>query len=443
MIGIKKDIKASLIFVTLTIFICLIIYHSISFFTLIQPDSDSYLSFSSKYKALYPSLLNICNLLNINIVNVQILLLSISFTYLLFSLKDLQINKVFILLFLSFFLLNIYYTSFTKTILTESLFFSFINICLAILIKSQNKNFDNIILGISSGCIFAIKSVGPIISLPILAFFLYKIRRIDIKAIFFFIVIIITEIFIFNYKNTQRESVFRQSVIGKIFIISSSDNFIINDYPKKYHNIFQDSKLFFNEIKEFLKDIKNPFLKGELIADYEVVAQYQYKDFIRDESNLYLVEELKDENLKIFLDLLRFNHNELIQLSLSHYIGMWSVGQKYLAIQNQNIKFPMLKMLEKSSGPMHLSNSEVYKYVQAVFYIIFFTFLIFSILILFYKNIKNRNLIIFCFFTSHLYLFSTCFFNIASPRYLMPVLTLIIVGILLLIDALYKKLNKY
>ena len=240
-----------------------------------------------------------------------------------------------------------------------------------------------------------------------------EIKKIDIKAIFFFIVIIITEVFIFNYKNTQRESVFRQSVIGKIFIISSSDNFKINNYPKKYHNIFQDSKLFFNGIKEFLKGIKNPFLKGELIADYEVVAQYQYKDFIRDESNLYLVEELKDENLKIFFDLLRFNHNEFIQLSLSHYIGMWSVGQKYLAI-NQKIKFPMFKMLEKSSGPMNIGKSNIYKYVQVVFFIIFSIFLIFSIFILFYKNIKNRNIIIFCFFSSHLYLFSTSFFNVAS-----------------------------
>ncbi len=443
MIGIKKDIKVSLIFITLTICICLIIFHSISFFTLIQPDSDSYLIFSSKYKALYPALLNICDLLNINIVNLQILLMSTSFTFLLFSLNDLKINKVFIFLFLSFFLLNIYYTSFTKTILTESLFFSFINICLAVLLKSQNKNIDSIILGVSSGCIFAIKSVGPIISLPILAFYLYKIRKIDIKAIFFFIVIIITEIFIFNYKNTQRESVFRQSVIGKIFIISSSDNFKIDNYPEKYKSILEDSKLFFNGIKEFLMDIKNPFLKGELIADYEVVAQYQYKDFIRDESNLYLVEELKDENLKIFFNLLRFNHNEFIQLSLSHYIGMWSVGQKYLAINNKKIKFPMIEMLEKSSGPMDISKSDIYKYVQVVFFIIFSIFLIFSILILFYKNIKNRNIIIFCFFSSHLYLFSTSFFNVASSRYLMPVLIFIIIGILLLIDALYKKLKKY
>ena len=140
MIGIKKEIKASLIFITLTISIFLIIFHSTSFFPLIQPDSDSYLTFSSKYKAFYPALLNICDLLNINIVNLQILLMSISFSFLLFSLKDLEVNKVFIFLFLSFFLLNIYYTSFTKTILTESLFFSFINICLAVLLKSQNKN---------------------------------------------------------------------------------------------------------------------------------------------------------------------------------------------------------------------------------------------------------------------------------------------------------------
>ena len=103
MIGIKKDIKVSLIFITLTICICLIIFHSISFFTLIQPDSDSYLIFSSQYKALYPALLNICDLLNINIVNLQILLMSTSFTFLLFSLNDLKINKVFIFLFLSFF----------------------------------------------------------------------------------------------------------------------------------------------------------------------------------------------------------------------------------------------------------------------------------------------------------------------------------------------------
>ena len=91
MIGIKKNIKVSLIFITLTICICLIIFHSISFFTLIQPDSDSYLIFSSKYKALYPALLNICDLLNINIVNLQILLMSISFTFLFHDFAFLQL----------------------------------------------------------------------------------------------------------------------------------------------------------------------------------------------------------------------------------------------------------------------------------------------------------------------------------------------------------------
>ena len=106
----------------LTLLNFLIINFSISFLDYELPDSNSYLNFSPKYKSFYPFLINIIDILSLNLIYVQIFILSLSIILLCYSV--LKKNNLFISLILYFAItLNFFYTSFSKTILTESIFF--------------------------------------------------------------------------------------------------------------------------------------------------------------------------------------------------------------------------------------------------------------------------------------------------------------------------------
>ena len=130
MIGKKNLVLVSLF----TLLNCLIINFSVNLLNYKLPDSSSYLNFSAKYKSLYPFLINFIDYLNLNLIYIQILLLSFSIVYLCYSVLKKNSFYISFILYLSI-IANFFYTSFSKTILTESLFFSLINvgICLFIL----------------------------------------------------------------------------------------------------------------------------------------------------------------------------------------------------------------------------------------------------------------------------------------------------------------------
>ena len=54
-----------------------IINYSVSFLDYKLPDSNSYINFSPKYKSLYPFLINFVDTLNLNLIYVQMLVLSL------------------------------------------------------------------------------------------------------------------------------------------------------------------------------------------------------------------------------------------------------------------------------------------------------------------------------------------------------------------------------
>ena len=413
-----------------------------NFFPTLDVDSQSYIDNSPTRTSLYPLIIDLFydegskNFYKLIIF--QKIFFIISIFSLILSLKNsyLTVPSLFTFYFLIFF--NIYYVSFCETVLTESLFFSFINFTVSFLLRNKSKS-DFCYLGLVLGGLIAIKSVGIV-----LATLFFCITFFSIKKKFFLLLTIPTILilpmieyysYFFVNQNDKRQSVLEYSIKGKIFSISGSNNFDIKKIPERYRNSISKIALRSKEVNDFLKEISNPFLYSDLFADYEVYGQYQLKDEFKDIEN-----ELKD----IFFQLIKDYPVEYLRISFWHYFGLWSPGGKKIFLKdfindNQNLNLPLSSELIMTSGSM-LKMSEVLLKISLIFFIgLFFIFQIKTIESIF--NLIKRRANIFDFFTisCQIYLIVIALVNIATPRYLMPIYPLIIFIILFRFEKLKNK----
>ena len=150
-----------------------IIDNSPSFFDRLQPDSDGYLSGDQSRTIVYHFILKISENLNLDIIYLQKILLSLSIVSLLFFLKEQKVNNYILVIFFLLININYFYTSFSKTILPESIFFSLINF--AIINLFYLKRFLSFIsFGLLLGFIYSIKPIGMAVSVLMFFFFTFN-----------------------------------------------------------------------------------------------------------------------------------------------------------------------------------------------------------------------------------------------------------------------------
>ena len=349
--------KNYFLFLTLFTISFFIIDKSPSFFDLLQPDSDEYLSGKQSRTIVYHFILKISENLNLDIVCFQKILLSLSIVSLLFFLKEQKVNNYILVIFFLLINLNYFYTSFSKTILPESIFFSLINF--AIINLFHLKRFLSFIsFGLLLGFIYSIKPIGMAVS--VLMFFFSLLLNQSLKKFFFtglfFLIPILVESYLFNLKNDQRDTIFKYSVVGKLFLLSGEKNFHINKYPDNLHLLLTKTKDEFTKVHNFLDDIDDKLLQKELLSDFEVLAQFQTFD-LNSVKSLDFDKKILYQNYKQLAYLiLKNNFLEYFFLSIDHYIGNWSIGSKVRFLHNPNKKdeIPMYDELLKTSGKMNI-----------------------------------------------------------------------------------------
>ena len=217
-------------FLLFFLFTSLIIYNSFSFFPILENDSFSYVNNESIRLSLYPLLIDFLNNDHKLIIPLQISYLSLSITALVYGLVKIRINLFLILIFYLLIVTNVYYTSFSKTILTESIYFASINFCIFFFLfkDSIKQRFHFLFLfGIVLGLIPSIRHEGLIISFLISLIFLLKNKLSSLKLLFFFLglsLMPILENLVFYSKHKERNSVIDKSIFGKIFMLTAFDN---------------------------------------------------------------------------------------------------------------------------------------------------------------------------------------------------------------------------
>ena len=437
-----------------SLFACvLVILSSPSFLPLIENDSFSYINNESIRLSLYPYLIDLFGENLKMVVYFQIIVFSVSIASIVLALKKKKICSILILIFLILILVNIYYTSFTKTILTESLFISFINLSVAVIIVYKDTKFKNILsilLGLFLGLIISLRHEALIIALFISCMLIYFEISKNNKRIIIFLLMLLTvptfEINKFYSENITRDSVIEKIIKGKIFMLSGFEDFDYSRLSFMQQSYIDESIASSKKINSFLNQIKNPYLRNNLYSDYEVVAQYQLDEFANTdifENGKYTKEFEKN----LLIDIIKSNPTIFIKLSLHHYLTLWMPGGKQIfldkSITKNKSEIPFDELLMKSSGEIKSLRS-IFILLALIFFQILMIFSVIS-LVFVMINLFNKRFtedIYFSCFTLiiHSHLLAISFLNIGSPRYLMPVYSLILICLILALDKyLIKK----
>lgn len=448
---IKWDIFFFLSFIIITY---LIVSYSISFFSSLAPDSSSYIDNREFRLSIYPLFLDLFYTDDLHyVLLIQKIFFIFSLYFLFKALIDLGINRKLIIIFYFLLVLNIFYTSFCKIVLTESFFFSLINIAIAILLKKQKTRSFCILLGICLGGIISIKHEGIIISFFLTLIFLCLGQK--NKIIFFligFILLPLIENYYFFKTNDIRGSQLDKIYFGKIFMLTGTNSFELKDFDEKIRPYLFEIQKESVKVNQFLKQIKNPVLKANLISDFEVVGQFQISDKIWKKLNVTVIFDkiyLEDEYLnqkEIFLSIISKYPFEYLKLSLAHYFSLWTPGSKnifldFIDLENKNEDTYISELLKKSSSNIYSPNQNLLK-----INLLFFLSLMFLLLIILINHIyglfkypRKYISLIFLVLSVQIHLIFVSTVNIGTPRYLMPVYPLILLIVVFFINDLISK----
>ena len=444
-----SEYKNYLLFLTFFIISFFIIDISPPFFDRLQPDSGGYISGDQSRTILYHFILKVCENLNLDIIFFQKILLSLSIVSLLFFLKEQKMKSYILVAFFLLVNLNYYYTSYSKTVLPESIFFGFINFAI-INLFNLNRYISFISFGLLLGLIFTIKPIG--IAISIVFFFFSFLFNQNLKKILlmclFFLAPILTESFLFNLKHDYRDTIFKYSVVGKLFILSGEDNFNINKYPNNLKALLTKTKKEFKQVHDFLDNIDDKLLQKELLSDFEVLAQFQTFKLNSVKSLDFDQQTLFSDYKKIAYLILKNNFREYFLLSTDHYLGNWSIGSKVRFLKNPQTKniIPLYDELLKTSGKMNLPDQKLIIIAQFFFLILFLTLtlktfkLLFELFQPYKKSTDLHNL--FYISLSQVYLLSISFTNVSTPRYLMTIYPILIIILLSVVNLFFQSKKK-
>ena len=431
-------------FFTMVITTFLLIKFLPSIFPIYLPDSHDFLKIenSNSRTILYPLILSLCERLKINIFNFQILIMSLSISFLIYSLKKNNIRIFFLFIFWLSITCNIYYTSFTKTILPESLLFSAINFVIGIIFLQRKENdYIKLFFFIMLICFIAVvKKIGFVLSI-LLILFLF-IERYSTKLIFFSFILLILTLFVENHIffkfHAERDSVLPNAAMGKLFIISGKKKFDINNYKilESFHKEMQTVSNGSSEINKFISNIKDPFTRAEISSDYEVVLQYQNVFEIKNYNELK--KKIFNNYKLIYFEILKNNFVDYLSISTNNFLGMWAGGSKFQSSFLNKVKkneVPYIDFLNNSSSELNLPNSFFIKSASLLFkffFLIFIVLTIFSVINCFKK--KNIDKVSFLIFLCNIYLIIVSILNVSTLRYLMPIYPLILTALIFRIN---------
>ncbi len=413
--------------------------------SLIDFDSPSYINESPYRFSIYPYIINFIGKDQLEkLITLQIVILSISFSFISFAMLQTKIKKSLIILLQVFLIFNFFYTSFSKVILTESLFFSSINLILGCLIFFfvKRQNYLLFIASLLSGFLVSLRPEGIVLGLTflIIILFLKNQKNYFSSFVLIFLIFPLSENIIYFKKFEERKTVFNQSILGKFFMLSGTQNFNINDYSELSDDFLIQTVRQSQELHSFLQKIKNPYLKSNLISDFEVFGQYELKKIL-DIDDFQFNENIKKLDFNFFLKLILKNPVEYLHLSFHHYVTMWTPGGRIFLLEKElkkkNLNLPFSDLQTGTSGNLKLEKiNKLFFFITVsfsfvmIFLIIFFIFSIFQIL-------KGKEELIY-FFTLGIqfHLISVSITNIGSFRYLMPTYPLILIVLIILIDKL-------
>lgn len=308
------------------------------YFPLLQPDSASYLEFSSLRTALYPLFLKVllnCGLDLVQIAYVQVALFSLSLFFLLSALLRLGIPRPVTAIFVALLGANVYFSSFHRTILTESLFCSVMMLVTAFLLDflRSNKSVFLALAALGMGLLVGIRpaAVGLVPTLFVAGWLKWQ-RRDVTRPIYVGVIVvpfalgIVCEWVTYRaYHGDRRDSIAGNLFIGRAAMLARPGVIFTGPHAEVLTGLGQKLSAIYQPVHEFLSRVPLPALPM-FTAAYEEVGQDQLMpQEIEQAAELAGVpkEALLSDLAK---QLVWANITGQMRLLLVQYVGQWSIA---------------------------------------------------------------------------------------------------------------------
>ncbi len=419
----------------------LMLLYTPKLFNILENDSQGYINFTDIRTSFYPMLLKLCSYLNTEFYFVIILQVGLYLISLFFILRTLFIQKINILIILSFYFslfFNIYLNAFHFTILTESLSFSFLFLFLTFLFyymeykKYKYLFFCTLFLSLIA---FLRPSSLGFVFVSIIFLILLNYIFSDKKFYSFmkyivlpFLIIFLIENYIYYNKHKERNSIVTNThVYGKLIMLE-----VLKEESERFENLNNHKKEFIVKSKNYLNELmekKEYCLFLERVGDLE---NYTYFKIEHDKNS-------KAFNL-IFKDLYSF-----IKLTSKHYLNFFCVATP-VNKNKLNINAPFIEADRFGENYRGMFIHITFLTLGILFYLVTFFFIIKLSLSLFIRNIKiEKNEFIEIYFISacHSFMIFISIFSISSPRHLMFIFPILILSMSITFSNLYKKILNF
>jgi len=446
--------------------VCLVSIHfSTSIFAAFEPDSQGYIAFDPYRTAIYPILLELFLPDETNrhyLFAFQIFLYLVSFAFLIHT-----VSRTYCSWFISGALgialgCNVYIQAYHTVVLTESITFSLSNILLGIMVCNRHKMSVHTFFGVGllAGLMAAMRpALFPFVgTVPLALYFLVPHpRNVKIKGLLGLcggiILVFLFEASIFYSHHEKRESLAPLTLIGKAAIITTSENFEHPELPNRQMLWLNEMDAEFDPIQSWMRREGSLLVRSNLRSNFEVLGQYQLLTKLRNNPSLPKLTD--QEQIDLGISVILKNWNAYIENSVGHLVSLWMVFD----LQFLNIVFGkelpefnevwLNSAIPGASSGHPLFSLGKHDPIALLSLLVFPAFLVLAVcsicfsvltwalvLIASMKSTAKRSqnapmLIAWLFFIGWAYLIFVAFVNIATPRYLMPVMPFFLLAVLL------------
>jgi hypothetical protein len=438
-----------------------------SYFPLLEADSASYLNFASHRTAIYPIFLRGMTQLGLSveqIIYVQTFLFSLSLMTLLAALLRAGVSCALVLFVTIALAANGYFSSFHRTIMSESIFFTVMAPTVAFWIDylRTGRAVFLAVIGIGVGFLIGIRPVA-IVLVPMLVVSVWlKWHKRDVAGPLLVATLVlpltvgpIAEQLLYRAEHgDRRASVVPWSMLGKAAMLVREDMVFTGPHHDALNELGKKLAATYVPVREFLAGL--PSLAGypAMTAGFEATAQFSVfgrdLELISSQSGVpsdVLAYELGKQSILA-------NIPSYLRLSMLHYLGQWSIMALKLpptaeAINRYVASYPKVPLDGVLGDVILRPTASVRAYfVYPAFVGVGIVTLVAGLALVAFMvrpglgdETRAQYLMLAAFFaaTCHSYTLLISFINVATPRYLMAVYPQLILVAVFLISALLCK----
>lgn len=435
-----------------------------SYFPLMEPDSGGYVQFSANRTATYPLFLKFLGDLGVSldrIVYFQLALFCISLAILVGAALRFGFRRYWILLFVIALASNTYFSSFQRTILSESLSFSATIVATAFLLDflRTGQMVRLIAAGLFVGITIGVRPAGLMLApmIPIAALLKRKEKKISsllfvLAAIASIVVGWAPERVLYHLKHGGRsDTIVPYILTGKAAMLARDGMTFSGPHADALQLL--GSKLYksYAPVHVFLSNLPSWAAWPVLSSYYEAAAQFQVIN--HDLVSLAKQRNTTPEILRTELgeQVVLANPIAFLKLTLVNYFGQWSItaltfpptAAAVNSYREQSSNIPLYDIV--TATPFHPESKISSLFIYPGFLLAGGTTFLLAIMLIYYlvwpasPDSRQHDLMIAAFFAAmcHSSMLLISFTNVSTPRFLMMVYPHIILSGLFLCRAIW------